>query len=379
MKRDEIARQIINDVMRGAYSENGRLPSEAKLSAAFGVSRMTLRCALEELRRQGLIEKRNGAGSFLTKRAYRRSAIIGLVIPDYESYEFFAEIKKETERHAARLGYRVELVFSAEHSHKPLEQDIRRKVRELAANRAEGVIFRPFVAEEMIETNKEIIDILRHTEIPVVLIDSDITRPPNRSSFDLVAVNNINAGRLIADHLHSSGYRRIAFLMQENKSNANANWSNRLFGLAGELALLGCEESVRQLYFAPNDACGLGRLLRSRSKPEAIVCGNDEQAMKLIDTLSGLGKRVPEDIAVVGFDDIAASRLSNPPITTISQPVRKLAATAFKSLLARIRYPNNDPREILLDAPLIARRSSENSQYRLRKQIRSDKARRQTD
>jgi DNA-binding LacI/PurR family transcriptional regulator len=101
--------------------------------------------------------------------------------------------------------------------------------------------------------------------------------------------------------------------------------------------------------------------------------------MKLIDTLSGLGKRVPEDIAVVGFDDIAASRLSNPPITTISQPVRKLAATAFKSLLARIRYPNNYPCEILLDAPLIARRSSENSQYRLRKQIRSDKARRQTD
>ena len=68
--------------MSGAYSEGGKLPSEAKLSERFGVSRMTLRGALEQLRQQGLIEKRNGAGSFLTKRAYRRSGLIGLVIPD---------------------------------------------------------------------------------------------------------------------------------------------------------------------------------------------------------------------------------------------------------------------------------------------------------
>jgi DNA-binding LacI/PurR family transcriptional regulator len=65
-----------------------------------------------------------------------------------------------------------------------------------------------------------------------------------------------------------------------------------------------------------------------------------------------------EDIAVVGFDDIALARTTNPPLTTISQPIRKLAATAFKTLLARIRYPNNDPREIFLDAPLVTRQST---------------------
>ena len=88
------------------------------------------------------------------------------------------------------------------------------------------------------------------------------------------------------------------------------------------------------------------------------MCGNDEQAILLAETLARLGKRIPDDVAVVGFDDIAAARTANPPLTTISQPVRKLAATAFKTLLARIRYPNNDPREILLDAPLVARRST---------------------
>ena len=344
--------------MSGAYSEEGKLPSEAKLSEHFGVSRMTLRGALEQLRQQGLIEKRNGAGSFLTKRAYRRSGLIGLVIPDYESYEFFAEIEKEAKRHAARLGYRVALVFSNESRRELLVRDIRRKVRKLAVSRAEGVIFRPFVAEDMVATNNEIVSILRHAEIPVVLIDSDITTPPNRSICDLVAVNNVSAGRIIAGHLHDCGYGRIAFLMEDRMPFANANWSNRLFGLAGELALLGCEGGVRRLDFAPDNERELGRLLRSRARPDAIVCGNDEQAILLTETLVRLGKRIPDDVAVVGFDDIEAARLANPPLTTISQPVRKLAATAFKTLLARIRYPNNDPREILLDAPLVIRRST---------------------
>ena len=231
-------------------------------------------------------------------------------------------------------------------------------MRKLAVSRAEGVIFRPFVAEKMVDTNKEIVSILRHAEIPVVLIDSDITTPPNRSSCDLVAVNNVNAGRIIADHLHERGYGRIAFLMEDGNPSANANWSNRLFGLAGELALLGCEGGVRRLDFAPDNERDLGRLLRSRARPDAIVCGNDEQAILLAKTLARLGKRIPDDVAVVGFDDIEAARLASPPLTTISQPVRKLAATAFKTLLARIRYPNNDPREILLDAPLVIRRST---------------------
>ena len=358
MSGKEIVERLIKDIMSGVYSESGKLPSEAKLSEAFGVSRMTLRGALEQLRRQGLVEKRNGIGSFLTKRAFRRSGLIGLVIPDYESCAFFAEIKKEAERHARRLGYHVALVFSSERKHRSLVCDIRRKVRELAVSRAEGVIFRPFVADEMVETNREIVSILRHAEIPVVLIDSDIVHPPVRSDCDIVAVNNINAGRLIADHLHDCGYRRIAFLMQHGKMFANANWSNRLFGLAGELALLGCEESVRRLDFTPTDERELERLLRSRARPDAIVCGNDEQAAHLINALERLGKRIPEDVAVVGFDDIATARTANPPLTTISQPVKKLAATAFKALLARIRYPNNDPREIFLDAPLVVRQST---------------------
>ena len=348
----------MKDIMSGVYSENGKLPSETKLSESFGVSRMTLRGALEQLRRQGLVEKRNGIGSFLTKRAFRRSGLIGLVIPDYERFEFFAGIKNEVDLHATRLGYAVGLAFTTKRSRKSIVEDIRRKVRHLAEHRAEGIMFRPFVAEEFSIANMEIVSTLRNAEIPVVLIDSDIARPPERSDCDLVAINNIGAGRQIARHLHERGYRRVAFLMENRNPFVNANWSNRLFGLAGEFALLGCEESVRQLDFSATDARALDMILKSRQRPDAIVCGNDERAGLLMETLARLGTRIPKDVAVVGFDDIALASSTNPPLTTISQPVKKLAATAFKTLMARIRYPNNDPREIFLDAPLVTRQST---------------------
>ena len=348
----------MKDIMAGVYSGTGKLPSESALSKSFGASRMTVRAALEELRRQGLIEKRNGAGSFLTKRAFRRSGFVGLVIPNYQEFGFFSQIEDEVKRLASRLGYHTALAFTHERKRDAIVNDMRRKARELAAARVEGVIFRPFVTEEFAAANQEIVDIFHHVEVPVVLIDSDITQPPKRSDCDLVAVNNIGAGRIIADHLYERGYKRIAFLMEDANPLSNANWSDRLFGLAGELALLGCEESVQQLDFLPTDESSIRALMKSRRRPDAIVCGNDERAIQLMETLNQLGRHVPEDVAVVGFDDMEFARSSIPPLTTISQPVKKLAATAFKTLLARIRYPLNDPREILLDAPLVARRSS---------------------
>ena len=354
----DIYEKLMHEIAAGKFAKDGKLPSESKLGKAFEASRMTVRGALAELQRQGLIEKRNGAGSFLTRRALRKSGLIGLVIPNFESFEFFSDIKDELDRHCKRLHYNVRLVFTRERDHEAAVRDIRRKVRELAVARAEGVIFRPYVSEEFAAANREVVHICQRAEIPVVLIDSDITRPPERSDCDLVAVNNIDAGRRIADHLHQRGYRQIAFLGEHRGNFRNANWDNRLFGLAGELALLGSSNGVRTLDFAPTDARALTSVLRGKSRVDAIVCGNDECAATLLSTLRKIGKRIPDDVAVIGFDDIALARTTVPPLTTISQPVRKIAATAFKSLLARIRYPNNDPREIFLTAPLVPRRSA---------------------
>ena len=358
MKSSEIRAALENDIRGGRFAKTGKLPSEATLCRRFGVARNTLREALASLQREGLIVKRNGSGSFLTRLAERRTGLIGLVIPDYPRFDFFANLEARIELCARRLNFQVRLVKSPGDDLEDAQGKVMAEARRLVADRAEGVIFRPFMANSMDKGNREIAQVFQEAGTPLVLLDQDMVRPPERSEFDLVAVNNVNAGRRIAGHLFTRGFRRVAFLMGRRGPGSNANWNNRLFGLAGELALRCADEVVRTLRFDPSDTAALSRTMRSPRRPDAIVCGNDESAATLLRSLKSLGYEVPRDVGIVGFDDLECSRLSSPQITTIRQPVDLLASTAFKTLLARIRYPANNPREVFLAAPLVVREST---------------------
>ncbi|NLF98549.1 MAG: LacI family transcriptional regulator, partial [Lentisphaerae bacterium] len=93
--------------------------------------------------------------------------------------------------------------------------------------------------------------------------------------------------------------------------------------------------------------------------PDAIVCGNDEEAAVLMPTLVALGKRIPDDVAVVGFDDVLCAQLCIPNLTTIHQPVELIAEAALGFLVSRIADAAMPAREVTIDAPLIRRGSTE--------------------
>lgn len=360
MKYLEIYSALKKSITEREFEPVNRLPSEPELCRRFTAARNTVRQALALLQKEGLIETVKGKGAFITKRGERKTGIIGLLIPDFSSASFFASLKSELESCAAKLGYKIRLETSWNAAGSQIVKDIRRAARKLAIDRVEGVIFRPHLNPKHSKANKEILSIFQHTETPVVLIDSDISPRPERSDCDLVAVDNVSAGRRIAAHLLDTGRRRLAFMMSGVEIGSNANWENRLFGIAGEVAVRGINDGVHTLRFPPDDLEALRTLFRSRRHPDAIACGNDRAASMLVESLKSIGKRVPEDVAVTGFDDGSFARSSVPPLTTIRQPAGLIAKTAFKTLLARIRYPQNDHREILLDAPLIVRKSSAN-------------------
>ena len=108
----------------------------------------------------------------------------------------------------------------------------------------------------------------------------------------------------------------------------------------------------------PGDLAAFSRIMRKPDRPDAFVCRNDPLAAKLLQTLAALRLKVPRDIRVAGFDDAKIAKLLNPPLTTIKQPVKRLAETAVASLLERIRNPDLAPRAILLDAQMVVRRST---------------------
>ena len=262
------------------------------------------------------------------------------------------------ERIARRVGYGISFEAIRASNLREATRAVRRKARELAVRHVEGVIFRPLLDLRADKANHEVVRIFRNADIPVVLVDSDIAGPGERSDCDLVAVNNVDAGRRIASHLLAHGYARLAYLMPSRGLGPNANWRNRLFGVAGEIALRGLSSGVQTLTFVPSDLTALRKALNGTGHPDAIICGNDETAMRLLESLRRLGKRVPEDVAVVGFDDMPLAASSVPPLTTIRQPTGEIARTALRALLARIRYPTAEPREINVSAKLVARLST---------------------
>lgn len=231
-------------------------------------------------------------------------------------------------------------------------------MRQLVAGRVEGVVFRPLGAKDGFKCNFELARILTNAKVPLVLLNRDYLMPPERSGFDLITVDNIMSGRILARYFVRKKYERVAFLFDNRPNNPNSNFDLRLFGIAGELAVDGFTSAVRKLKFAPSDESAVKRLLKSSERPSVIACGNDEIAAELVRTITKLGMRVPEDVAVTGFDDLPCARESIPPITTIHQPLEAIAETALRTLFARIHNPGTAPRVVSLFADIVERRST---------------------
>ena len=188
--------------------------------------------------------------------------------------------------------------------------------------------------------------------MPLVLLDSDIVNAPERSGYDLVAVNHFDAGRRLGAHLRATGAKRIAYLMQADRAPCV---QERYLGV--RTACEGLALAGQALLAEPDDAAAVRRFLR-RYRPDALACYNDRQAVLLMKTLAALGVRVPDDVAVAGFDDVNYAALATPRLTTMHQPCEELAALAFETLLFRMAHPDAPARESFLNAPLVVREST---------------------
>ena len=346
---------LFDEIKKGSFDRGHALPGDLELMERFGVSRGTVRAALVELQHRGLIVRRRGMGTFLSKMGERRSGVIGLLFPEIDACEYFKDVEYELVRYGKRLGYAIEVTKCAVENINDVAVEMRCAARAIATRPVEGVVFRPIISEKYAKINQEVVKIFEHAETPVVLFDSDVVRKPHRSACDIVAVNNVDAGRRVAEYLIESGRKRIAFLTVDCVAGGNENMNNRFFGVSGESIVRGLRDGVRPVDIDPADESALKRLFRSRWRPDAFVCTNDEVAVRLVQSLQAINLSVPDDVAVVGFDDVACARQSVPPLTTVRQPSRQIAQALLKTLVFRIRRPDAPPQEIYLESPLVCR------------------------
>ena len=352
-KYTRVYETLKRDILSGKYSSRNPFPSVAMIIRRFAISNLTAVKVLEKLKNDGLVKSYQGRGTFVTNNATSRK--IGLIVPGVACTDFFQPIVSEINQLARKEDYT--LLFAEVFS---MDRDERiHQVRELAAEfikkRVAGVIYEPLAEPGGKDANEHILRVFKRARIPVVLIDCDIVPFPQRSDYDVVGVNDVEAGAKIAKHLIEVGAKKIHFLISKL---CPTTFLNRLYGAEAELIRAGRFKKGAVLYAEPDDVTALKRHIKGYGKPDAFVCSNDPSAVVFKKTLEAAGLSIPKDVMLTGFADMPMASLTTPTLTTIRQDRNQLGSVAFHRLLERIANPTMAANEILFPAPLIVRDSS---------------------
>jgi len=349
-KYRKIVESLQEQIAAGKYAENARLPSELELARLFKVSRPTVGRALRELQERDLLSRRVGSGTYL-RPGRSTSLVLSLLVPGLGNTEILDPICNEITRFGQANDFSV--LWGDASAPVSTAEDAERLCRQYIDRKVSGVFFAPLESIPDCErTNLRIVSALRKAQIEVVLLDRDVLEFPGRSEFDLVGIDNFQAGMILTQHLIGLGNKGFLFVARPN------------YPATTDLRLAGCREAADRAGF-PHPRTGFGdptniafvRELLRREMPDVVICSNDRTAALLIQTLANLGVKMPQDLGVVGFDDVRYATLLSVPLTTIRQPCREIGQTAVRIMRERINDRSLPPRQVLLPIKLIVRRS----------------------
>jgi len=270
----------------------------------------------------------------------RQSFTVGVIVPEF-SEGYFTMLMNGIEERLLQSGY---LHFVVSHQCKP--DLIEQYPRLLAKRSVEGYIL----------VNSSLNEELR---VPVVTISGHKKIKGNTN----IVVDHDLAAMLALKHLYDLGHRRIAFMKGPKYAlDSDARWDG-IMSMARRIGLTIYPELCIYLeanLWSPELGYPIMRdlLLRTRDFT-AIFCFNDHAAIGAIRAIADCGLRCPDDISVIGFDDIPSAAYQTPRLTTVRQPLRRMAETAVQTLLRRIESPDSEyPELILFEPELMAREST---------------------
>ncbi|HEY0796903.1 MAG TPA: GntR family transcriptional regulator [Acidisarcina sp.] len=352
-KYKQVYEDLLAAINTGIYQPGERLPSEAELRQRYSTSRITVAKALNDLQAQGLLSRRAGSGTHVLPRSSSSSHSFGLLIPDLGRTEIFEPICQGmmqsplARSHSLLWGHSM-----GENSQQ--EKEAVELCQHYITQKTAGVFFAPLEftpARDAI--NQRIISDLDRAGIPVVLLDRCYAPYPMRSRHDLVGIDNRRAGYLLTQHLIAHGARRIAFVARPLSA---VTVTARVAGYREALYSLGnCREDlVRRGNL--DDPAFLDSVI-DECRPDAIVCANDLTAARIMCGLARKGIKVPEQVRIVGLDDVKYAAMLPVPLTTQHQDCNQIGSMAMITMLQRLQRPDMPIRDVLLQTHTVVRSS----------------------
>ncbi|HEY0953800.1 MAG TPA: LacI family DNA-binding transcriptional regulator [Roseateles sp.] len=269
----------------------------------------------------------------------RKTDTVGALLPDLHG-EFFSELIRGIDQAARSRG--LHLLLSSSHD----DADEAAAALRAMNGRVDGlVVMSPHADDDFLAQN------LPHN-LPAVLLNSGVRRPSQR----VFAVDNYGGAREMTEHLVRSGRRRIAFLggpaanfearERERGYRAGLGRGTQPWLLDGDFSETGGQRAGAALLALP-----------ASQRPDAVFAANDIMAIGLLGALQAGGVRVPEDIALAGFDDIPVARYVSPALTTMHVPIAALGSQALDALADALEGPAAGVDATVMPVQLVVRRS----------------------
>ncbi|SFN58570.1 GntR family transcriptional regulator, arabinose operon transcriptional repressor [Pseudobutyrivibrio sp. UC1225] len=346
---------IVNDIKKqinlGAYSVNEKIPSENQLAQKYDVTRQTVRHALSVLISEGYLYSKQGSGTFVAPQLKKRGNSKNIaVVTTYMSDYIFPRVIQGINKVLSESGYSI-LLKTTNNSRKGEAWCM----EELLSKNIDGMIIEP--SQSAISCQHQVLyEQMDSMGIPYVFIQGCYEAMLDKPH---VMLDDVEGGRLITEHLIKLGHKNIAGIFKADDMQGIFRHKGYVKALT-EAGIPYNPDLV--VWYHTKDRTmrpfeGMLHILESGISCHAVVCYNDEIAADIIKGITGIGRQVPHDISVTGFDNslLAKSR----GITTVSHPQEEMGRKAAETLIGLIEgNVTRKDAHILLTPELVERKST---------------------
>ncbi|MBN2191010.1 MAG: GntR family transcriptional regulator [Candidatus Aureabacteria bacterium] len=340
-----------NDLVEGRYKPTEMIPSERVLVEKYKISRSTVRKALAQLISEGWLYSAPGTGTFVSENFPKedsfvrpKSKSVACVLKTANSpldSPYYSKIFRSMQDKAAISGYHLSFYSFVKESRAELVKVIRDR-------KLDGVIIIGYMGQNII------LDVYRN-KIPMVLVDNQL----DKKGVTTIVPDNYEGAFQATKYLIDLGHKTIWFMGGNRKDYAVAERFNGYRDALKQSGIAFRDEYYVKSHYRVNDGYNsMDRILRSGKIPSAVLCINDESAvgaLKAIREKSSL--RVPEDMSVIGFDDIDWVAHTNPPLTTVRIQKEEMGRMAIEFLIKQIENDKYSGARVIVPTELIIRSS----------------------
>ena len=343
----QVAAILKKRIHSGTWPNGSSIPSEKELCAEFDVARGTVRQALANLEAEGYLSREQGRGTFVQWNEFSasrsRSQRLAFVVP-YVRDSSVPTILVGFQQVAEEANFSV--IFN--HVNNDLQQQ-ERVIMKLIDENVAGIALYPITSEHI-----EIIENLNNARFPIVLID----RYLRTVSTDYVMTDHFGGAIRGTHYLFNMGHTRVGFATWLSPA---VSMEHRFLGYSQALAERGLPLEERLICrvegYPVIDQAPMEAFLSGSDRPTAVFAANDRIAIALYRAAAKVGLSVPDDLSVLGFDDLDVSAHLEPPLTTMAQPFLKIGRAAAELLLRRINGDQGNFEQIALEATFAVRES----------------------